>query len=151
MYVYEYCTYICKFIHTCTHREENEACTVVILSLLHHIKSEHDLGSGMYPLNKYLLYLYLVNPMSDNKNTADQASNFIKLYSWGSVPGFRDTTLKGRSEIPVGNYLKRKNNNLERENPFQVIRKVGFSRRSIQLNSAQLTSKGCALQGCSQS
>jgi hypothetical protein len=67
------------------------------------------------------------------------------------VPGFRDTTLKGRSEIPVGNYLKRKNNNLERENPFQVIRKVGFSRRSIQLNSAQLTSKGCALQGCSQS
>ena len=50
------------------------------------------------------------------------------------MPGFKDTTLKGKSEIPVGNYLKGKNNNPERESPFLVIRKVGSYRRSIQLN-----------------
>lgn len=53
--------------------------------------------------------------------------------------------MKGRLENPVGNYLKRKKNNPERENPSLVLRKAGSYRRGIQLNSAQLTSKECAL------
>ena len=61
------------------------------------------------------------------------------------MPGFKDTTLKGTSEIPVGTYLKRKNNNPERETSFLVIRKVGSYRRGMQLNSDQLTSKRSAL------
>lgn len=104
--------------------------------------------SGIYSLNKHLLYVYLANTMSDNKNKTDQASNFIKLYSWGLKPGFRYATLKGRSNIPVGNYFKRKNNNPERENPSLVLRKAGSYMRGIQLNSAQLAREGCALQRC---
>lgn len=76
-------------------------------------------------------------------NKADKVSNLMS--------GFRVTKLEERSETLMGNYFKGKNSSLERESSSLILKKVRSHRKGIEMNSAQLTSKECALQRDSQS